>query len=187
VENETTQVFHENSEQANKALRAQFIKFGTMLNELLNNPGLLTEAYMIARTTDLKTEKREVMVLASVYDVDKMRSLLVTAVREAILAEMQQSRVQLREEEKADKVEPGTALDACYAARMGRDTLGYAHRLIVDFQHRAGLESSDILNALASHVEKVSSLFVKHGTAECAQRNHCEDGPSKCPIAERLE
>ena len=187
MDNETHQVFHEDSEQANKSLRAQFIRFGTMLNECLNNPGLLTEAYMIARTTNLKTKEREIMVLASFYDVENMRSVLGAALREAILCEMQQSRVQLREQEKAGEIEPGTALDACYAARMGRDTLAFAYRLIKDFQHRAGLESSAVLDALANHVEKVSRLLVQQATKECAKKNHCDDGPGKCPIAERIE
>lgn len=188
MDNECHQVFHENSEQANKALRAQFVKFGSTLNELLDNPGLLTEAYMIARTTELKTEKREVMVLASCYDVEKMRSLLVTALREGMLCEMQQARVQLREDEKAGKEsEPGTVMDACYAARMGRDTLGFAHRLIVDFLHRAGLVESAELRGFADHLEKVSRMLVKSATEKCAIRNGCKNGPCKCPIAEKLE
>ncbi len=189
MSNESHQVFHENSAQANETLKAKFIEFGTKLHECLQNPKVLTEVYLILRKTDPQNDDaKEYQVLASCYDVEHMRSLLAATLREAILCEIHQARAENRESAEAGKdVEHGKLLDACYAARIGRDTLGYAHRLIKDFQHRANLEDLDGLNQLCEHIVKTSAAFIKLLPRACTEKNDCEYGPRKCPLAEKLE
>jgi len=185
TEDSRRQVFHENSEQANTALKNHFISFGTKLDEWTSDSKVLTEAYMLLKKTDPKNDTVERELLVSSLDNGHLRAMVADMMLESILCEVQQGRAKLAEmAQKNEKPERAALLDGCCAAQVGRNALGLAHKVIAEFERQTGIEDA-ALAEIHGALEKLSSVLVKVLPVACARHHNCEK-PSACPLAKKL-
>lgn len=184
---ERKQVFHENADSCNTSLKAKFIEFGTKLDAALKEPNARTEAVMLLRKTGPDATIEDDIVV-STDDNPSLRSMMLCLLRESMLVEVVQARLLLQNREDAgDKCSAGDRCNGCYAAVMGRNPLGVMSGLIRDFQARAGLSGDQSLEEIEGAVTRLGVVLVKLLVKLCAEKNGCEHGPTKCPLAEKLE